>query len=106
MPRHRLRAEHTTVMCTDNVARLPERLGRDHEEQTMPFVTAGDGTEIFYKDWGSGRPIMFHHGWPLSSDDRDAQLLFLVQHGYRSAPRSPRPRCSPPPSSSPACPRP
>ncbi|MFI2511485.1 alpha/beta fold hydrolase [Streptomyces sp. NPDC018972] len=49
----------------------------------MPFVTAGDGTEIFYKDWGSGRPVMFHHGWPLSSDDWDAQLLFLVQHGYR-----------------------
>ncbi|MFE2457587.1 alpha/beta fold hydrolase [Streptomyces sp. NPDC059402] len=49
----------------------------------MPFVTTSDGTEIFYKDWGSGRPVMFHHGWPLSSDDWDAQLLFLVQHGYR-----------------------
>ncbi|WP_077797476.1 alpha/beta fold hydrolase [Streptomyces sp. JHA26] len=49
----------------------------------MPFVTAGDGTDIFYKDWGSGRPVMFHHGWPLSSDDWDAQLLFLVRHGYR-----------------------
>ncbi|MEV5330790.1 alpha/beta fold hydrolase [Streptomyces werraensis] len=49
----------------------------------MPFVTAGDGTEIFYKDWGTGRPVMFHHGWPLSSDDWEAQLLFLVQRGYR-----------------------
>ncbi|MEV4000490.1 alpha/beta hydrolase [Streptomyces halstedii] len=49
----------------------------------MPFVTADDGTDIFYKDWGTGRPVMFHHGWPLSSDDWDAQLLFLVQHGYR-----------------------
>jgi len=49
----------------------------------MPFVTTGDGTEIFYKDWGSGQPIMFHHGWPLSSDDWDAQLMFFVQHGYR-----------------------
>ncbi|KAB2970828.1 alpha/beta hydrolase [Streptomyces sp. SS1-1] len=49
----------------------------------MPFVTAGDGTDIFYKGWGSGPPVMFHHGWPLSSDDFDAQLLFLVQHGYR-----------------------
>ena len=37
----------------------------------------------FYKDWGSGQPIMFHHGWPLSSDDWDAQLMFFVQHGYR-----------------------
>ncbi|WP_416530195.1 alpha/beta fold hydrolase [Streptomyces coelicoflavus] len=49
----------------------------------MPFVTTGDGTEIFYKDWGTGRPVMFHHGWPLSSDDWDAQLLFLVRRGYR-----------------------
>ncbi|MGA4983807.1 alpha/beta fold hydrolase [Streptomyces cellulosae] len=49
----------------------------------MPFVTAGDGTEIFYKDWGTGRPVMFHHGWPLSSDDWDAQMLFLVRRGYR-----------------------
>ncbi|KEG43907.1 alpha/beta fold hydrolase [Streptomyces griseorubens] len=49
----------------------------------MPFVTAGDGTEIFYKDWGTGLPVMFHHGWPLSSDDWDAQMLFLVRRGYR-----------------------
>ena len=49
----------------------------------MPFVTVSDGTEIFYKDWGTGRPVMFHHGWPLSSDDWDAQMLFLVQRGYR-----------------------
>ncbi|MBO2443839.1 alpha/beta fold hydrolase [Actinomadura nitritigenes] len=49
----------------------------------MPFVTTGDGVEIFYKDWGSGWPVMFHHGWPLSSDDWDAQLLFFVRRGYR-----------------------
>lgn len=49
----------------------------------MPFVTTGDGAEIFYKDWGSGRQVMFHHGWPLSSDDWDAQLLFFAQRGYR-----------------------
>ncbi|HCB05493.1 MAG TPA: alpha/beta hydrolase, partial [Nocardioides bacterium] len=49
----------------------------------MPTVTTDDGTEIFYKDWGAGKPIMFHHGWPLSSDDWDAQLTFFVQHGYR-----------------------
>jgi len=42
-----------------------------------------DDTEIFYKDWGSGQPIMFHHGWPLSADDWDAQMLFFLQHGYR-----------------------
>ena len=49
----------------------------------MGFVTTGDGTEIFYKDWGSGQPIMFHHGWPLSSDDWDAQMMFFALRGYR-----------------------
>lgn len=51
----------------------------------MPNVTTRDGVEIFYKDWGpkDAQPIMFHHGWPLSSDDWDAQLLFFVSKGYR-----------------------
>jgi non-heme chloroperoxidase len=51
----------------------------------MPFVTTSDGVEIFYKDWGprDAQPIMFHHGWPLSADDWDAQMLFFVQKGYR-----------------------
>lgn len=49
----------------------------------MSFVTTKDGVEIFYKDWGKGQPIVFHHGWPLSSDDWDAQMLFFLQHGYR-----------------------
>lgn len=49
----------------------------------MPTITTDDGTSIFYKDWGSGQPIMFHHGWPLSSDDWDTQLMFFVQHGFR-----------------------
>src|SRR6476661_3720276 len=53
------------------------------EVVAMAFVTTADGTEIFYKDWGSGQPIVFHHGWPLSSDDWDAQMMFFVQHGYR-----------------------
>jgi non-heme chloroperoxidase len=49
------------------------------------FIKTADGTEIFYKDWGSksGQPIVFHHGWPLSSDDWDAQMLFFLQSGYR-----------------------
>jgi non-heme chloroperoxidase len=46
------------------------------------FVTK-DGTEIFYKDWGSGQPIVFHHGWPLSADDWDSQMLFFEAQGYR-----------------------
>jgi non-heme chloroperoxidase len=49
----------------------------------MPTVTTSDGVEIFYKDWGSGQPIVFSHGWPLSADDWDTQLLFFVQHGFR-----------------------
>ncbi|SDA81009.1 alpha/beta fold hydrolase [Mesorhizobium qingshengii] len=46
-------------------------------------ITTKDGTEIFYKDWGTGQPIVFHHGWPLSSDDWDAQMLFFLAQGYR-----------------------
>lgn len=51
----------------------------------MAFVTTKDGAEIFYKDWGpkDAQPIVFHHGWPLSSDDWDAQMLFFLGHGYR-----------------------
>jgi len=51
----------------------------------MAFVTTEDGTEIFYKDWGNkdAQPIVFHHGWPLSSDDWDAQMLFFHAKGYR-----------------------
>jgi non-heme chloroperoxidase len=46
-------------------------------------ITTKDGTQIFYKDWGKGQPIVFSHGWPLSSDDWDPQMLFFGQHGYR-----------------------
>jgi non-heme chloroperoxidase len=49
----------------------------------MPTITTKDGVEIFYKDWGTGQPIVFSHGWPLSSDDWDTQMLFFLQHGYR-----------------------
>ena len=49
----------------------------------MGMVTSDDGTELFYKDWGSGPPIVFSHGWPLSADDWDTQMLFFLQHGYR-----------------------
>jgi non-heme chloroperoxidase len=49
----------------------------------MNAITTKDGVEIFYKDWGKGQPIVFSHGWPLSADDWDTQMLFFVQHGYR-----------------------
>jgi non-heme chloroperoxidase len=46
-------------------------------------LTLKDGTQIYYKDWGRGQPVVFHHGWPLSADDWDAQMLFFLSHGYR-----------------------
>src|ERR1700748_3560179 len=49
----------------------------------MPTITTPDGVKIYYKDWGSGQPIVFSHGWPLSADDWDNQMMFFVQHGYR-----------------------
>jgi non-heme chloroperoxidase len=49
----------------------------------MSKITVKDGTEIYYKDWGSGQPIVFSHGWPLSADDWDTQMIFFLNHGYR-----------------------
>ncbi len=51
----------------------------------MPFITTRDGTEIFYKDWGpkNAQPVVFHHGWPLSADDWDNQMIFFLNEGYR-----------------------
>jgi non-heme chloroperoxidase len=49
----------------------------------MPTIITSDGTDIFYKDWGAGPPIVFSHGWPLSADDWDTQMLFFLRQGYR-----------------------
>jgi non-heme chloroperoxidase len=49
----------------------------------MSTITTKDGTSIYFKDWGTGQPIVFSHGWPLSADDWDTQMLFFGQHGYR-----------------------
>src|SRR5438876_11535367 len=49
----------------------------------MSTITTKDGAEIYYKDWGTGQPIVFSHGWPLSADDWDAQMMFFLNHGYR-----------------------
>ncbi|MDB6163446.1 MAG: chloroperoxidase [Xanthomonadaceae bacterium] len=49
----------------------------------MPMITTPDGAQLFYKDWGTGQPIVFHHGWPLSADDWDAQLMFFRSQGFR-----------------------
>jgi len=49
----------------------------------MATIKVKDGTEIYYKDWGTGQPIVFHHGWPLSGDDWDTQMMFFLKQGYR-----------------------
>ena len=58
---------------------------RSHQpgDTIMRTITTKDGVSIFYKDWGSGQPIVFSHGWPLSADDWDAQMMFFLSHGYR-----------------------
>lgn len=50
----------------------------------MPFVTAKDGTEIYYKDWGAGQPVVFSHGWPLTADSWDPQLKLMAENGFRA----------------------
>jgi non-heme chloroperoxidase len=69
------RSCRTTKRLT--IAKLKTR--RTH----MPTITTKDGTSIYYKDWGAGQPITFSHGWPLTADAWDAQMLFLGQQGYR-----------------------
>jgi non-heme chloroperoxidase len=49
----------------------------------MSAITTKDGTQIYYRDWGKGQPIVFSHGWPLSADDWDTQMMFFLNHGYR-----------------------
>ena len=49
----------------------------------MNTIKTKDGTQIFYKDWGTGQPIVFHHGWPLCGDDWDTQMLFFLKQDYR-----------------------
>jgi non-heme chloroperoxidase len=61
---------------------LADRVPRT-EVKRMSKITAKNGLTIFFKDWGAGQPIAFSHGWPLSSDDWDAQMMFFLGHGFR-----------------------
>lgn len=87
--RQTLLAGATLSLATTLPVFASETLNALQQEGTIPmtenFVTTKDGVEIFYKDWGpkDAQPIVFHHGWPLSSDDWDAQMLFFLLNGYR-----------------------
>src|SRR3954464_3673504 len=80
MQRRIPRAE-TDRECEGTPGRAFER--NEPKENLMSAITTRDGTEIYYKDWGKGPVITFSHGWPLSSDAWDGQMLFLAQRGFR-----------------------
>src|ERR1039458_4232717 len=65
---------------TGQAAMFTRKKKRGH---AMSTITAKDGAQIFYKDWGTGRPVVFSHGWPLTADAWDAQMFFLGERGYR-----------------------
>jgi len=92
------RKRRQVLLASGGVAALPlgwmstlapaQAAGAPHTTKGKPrmatsTVTTKDGVEIFFKDWGSGTPIVFSHGWPLSSDDWDAQMMFFLQQGFR-----------------------
>jgi non-heme chloroperoxidase len=68
-------------------ARLESKSARqftsNQEKKKMDTLTLKDGTTIYYKEWGIGQPLFFHHGWPLSADDWDAQMMFFLERGFR-----------------------
>jgi hypothetical protein len=78
------RASRTIRNYTQSVNYLRMRQKtRKRSKKTMNKITLKDGKRIYYKDWGTGKPVVFSHGWPLSTDTWDAQMLLLVSNGYR-----------------------
>ena len=61
----------------------------------MSTIATGDGTQIFYKDWGSGQPVVFSHGWPLNADAWDDQAMLVANNGYRASPTTAAPMAAP-----------
>jgi non-heme chloroperoxidase len=73
----------TTSLAAASKSNASPSSNRNKGTNTMETISTKDGVNLFYKDWGKGQPIVFHHGWPLSSDDWDPQMLFFLDHGYR-----------------------
>jgi non-heme chloroperoxidase len=72
-----------SLACQSSPASSPAPYGNNQGDTHMNMMTTKDGTKIYFKDWGTGQPVVFSHGWPLSSDAWDAQMLFLGENGYR-----------------------
>src|SRR5688500_19529361 len=66
---------------TSTAVTAPAAGARTNGRKTMGTITTNDGTQLYYKDWGAGRPVVFSHGWPLSSDSWESQMLYLAERG-------------------------